>query len=241
MHLLDEQLQDEDEVVTVQVKDSHWLRPEVQSARWSLASLATFVARCPQRGNWDSGTIPDQDADDLEFALTRLYSGVSRSHDSFESTDLVLRSHAVVGAMDFLSALFRTAKAANETVNRPFVVTHAVPAALAILLHDWRIWGDAKTWELFPINFTATPLTALLIYLDTWDDYKRKGTGPTIYVRDYVIDSQGASVTVEWADSKSLDKEKLKYRKFKSALCEKPFNLKISASMARNEDLVGRA
>ena len=152
---------------------------------------------------------------------------------SAESADFVLRSHAVVGSMDFLTEFFRTAAAADETANRPFVVTHAVPAALAILLHDWRIWEDARTWGLFPINFSAMPMAALLIYLDTWDDYRRKGPEPTIFVRDYVVDSRGASVTVEWADSESLDREKLKYRAFRSALCEKPFRLKISARMAR--------
>ncbi len=127
-----------------------------------------------------------------------------------------LRSHAVIGSLDFLAEVFRTATAADESANRPFVVTHAVPAALAILLHDWRIWEDAKTWGLFPINFPAMPMTALLIYLDTWDDYRRRGRKPTIFVRDYTVDAQGATVTVEWADSESLGREQLKYRAFKS-------------------------
>ena len=60
-------------------------------------------------------------------------------------------------------------------------------------------------------------MAALLIYLDTWDDYRRKGPEPLIFVRNYVVDTRGASVTVEWADSQ-LGKEKLKYRKFKSAM-----------------------
>jgi hypothetical protein len=233
VQLLDEGLQDEDEVVTVVVKDTHWLRPECQAARRTLASLGAFVAKSPLSGDWDGGAVPDQQAADLEAAWTKLYGGVPRSRSLSEPTDSVLRSHAVVGSMDFLTALFRTAKAADETANRPFVVTHAVPAALAILLHDWRIREDAKTWGLFPIDFSAMPMAALLIYLDTWDDYMRKGPEPMIFVRKYVVDSQGATVTVEWADSESLEKEKLKYRAFKSALREKPFELRISARMAR--------
>ena len=83
-----------------------------------------------------------------------------------------------------------------------------------------------------PINMSASPMAGLLVYLDTWDDYRRKGPSPTIFVREYVVDSCGASVTVEWADSESLDKEQLKYRAFESALSQKPFALRILPCMA---------
>ena len=73
-------LQDEDEVVTVGVKDTHWLRPECQAARRTLASLGAFVAKSPTSGNWDFGAVPDPQADDLEAAWTKLYGGVLRSH-----------------------------------------------------------------------------------------------------------------------------------------------------------------
>ena len=177
--LADEGLQDEDELVTVVVKDKHWLRPECQAARRALASLGAFVAKSPMSGNWDCGAVPDPQAHDLEAAWTTLYGGVVRNQPAAESTDLVLRSHAVVGAMDFLTEVFRTARAADETANRPFVVTHAVPAALAILLHDWRIWEDAKAWKLFPINFSAQPMAAALNLLGYLGRLQEKGGGPT--------------------------------------------------------------
>ncbi len=218
--LVDDELQDEDLEVTIRGKETRWLRPEWRCARSALASLGAFVGRLPASGNWDGGIVPDARGEDLAAVWTKLYDD--------------LRSHAVIGSMDFLAELFRTAAAADETANRPFVVTHAVPAALAILLHDWRIRQDAKRWGLFPINSSAMPMAALLIYLDTWDDYRRKGPEPLIFVRDYTVNARGASVTVEWADSESLEKEKVKYRAFKSALRAKPFQLKITARMARS-------
>jgi hypothetical protein len=232
VRLVQDELQDEDEEVTVSVKDTHWLRPQCQAARRTLASLGAFVANLPTSGDWDGGTVPDTQADDLGAALTRLYSGVPRGEAVTASTELMLRSHAVVGSMDFLAELFRTAAAADQTAHRPFVVTHAVPAALAILLHDWRIWQDARTWGLFPINFPAMPMAALLIYLDTWDDYRRTGPDAMIYVREYVVDAGGARVTIEWADGDAFDREKLKYRAFKSALKGRPFRLQILPRMA---------
>jgi hypothetical protein len=233
VQLADEGVQDEDEFMMPVVKDKHWLRLECQAARRALASLGAFVAKSPLSGNWDCGAIPDLQAQELEAAWTKLYGGVVRNHGVSESEGFVLRSHAVVGSMDFLTELFRTATASDETANRPFVVTHAVPAALAILLHDWRIWEDARTWKLFPINFSLMPMAALLIYLDTWDDYRRKGPDPQIFIRKYAVTARGASVTVEWGDSQSFEKEKLKYRKFKSAVRDKPFRLTIFSRMAR--------
>ena len=38
---------------------------------------------------------------------------------------------------------------------------------------------------------------------------------------------------MEWGDTRSFEKEKLKYRKFKSAVREKPFRLAIYPRMAR--------
>jgi hypothetical protein len=213
-----DELQDEDLQVIVRGKDTRWLRPECQAARKSLASLGAFVARSPSTGNWDGGIVPDTQAENLATLWTKLYDD--------------MHSHAVIGSMDFLAELFRTAAAADETANRPFVVTHAVPAALAILLHDWRIWQDARTWKLFPINCFAMPMAALLIYLDTWDDYRRRGPDPLIFVRKYAVDAHGARVTVEWGDSQAFEKEKVKYHAFKSALRSKAFPLKIFPRMA---------
>lgn len=232
VQLVEDELQDEDFEVKVIVKDTHWLRPECRASRDVLASLAAFVATLPSTGTWDAGAVPNAQAADLAAALTALYGGVMRSGDSTEAVELVLRSHAVIGSLDFLAEVFRTAAAANEAANRSFVVTHAVPAALAILLHDWRIWEDARAWKLFPINSSAMPMAALLIYLDTWDDYRRRGSDPLVFVRDYAVDARGARVTIEWGDSRAFEREKVKYEAFKSALRSKGLPLKIIPRMA---------
>ena len=78
------------------------------------------------------------------------------------------------------------------------MVAHAVPAALAIFLHDWHIWPEVKEWQLYPIDMAALPLAAILVYLDTWDDYKRKGGDPMIHIDKYEVTQAGATVSVQW-------------------------------------------
>ncbi len=216
--LMEAQLDDDDMEITVVGKDERWVREEYRTARKTLGSFAAYVANYSGNGGWDWGAIEDADGKELGIVWTQLYNKMS--------------SHAVVGAMDFLARVFETATAARERANRPFALSHAVPAALAILHHDWRIWEDAKSWNLFPIDASAMPMAALLIYLDTWDDYKRKGIDPTISVSEYVVDSDGARVTIDWADSGSLEKEQIKYAAFDSALRNKPFSMTIKPRMA---------
>ena len=216
--LVHRELQDEDMEVSVRGRDTRWLHPEYQAARAALGSLGVHVANYPDSGDWDGGRIPDADAEKLATEWTQSY-------------DLV-KSHAIIGALDFLATAFKTAIASDERRNRPFVLTHAVPAALAILLHDWRTWKDAKTWRLFPVRVAAMPMAALLIYLDTWDDYKRKAGQGIISVRSYIVNENGATVTIEWGDSEALEKEKIKYEAFKDALQDFPFRLEIRPQMA---------
>lgn len=216
--LVEEELDDEDMEVSVLGKDTRWGRTEYQIARRTLGSLAAYVAASPSKGDWDWGAIDDATGEEIGIAWTQLYNTMS--------------SHAIVGSLDFLARVFRAATAAKQRANRPFVLSHAVPAALAIQLHDWRMWKHAKAWRLFPIDASAIPMAALLIYLDTWDDYKRTGPDPTIYVSDYVVDSHGARVTIDWADSTSLEQEQPKYKAFQSALRKKPFPMTIKPRMA---------
>lgn len=216
--LVEEELADEDMEIRVVGKDTRWVREEYRTARRTLGSFAAYVANYPGNGGWDLGAIEDAKGKELGIAWTQLYNTMS--------------SHAVVGALDFLARVFKTATAARERANRPFVLSHAVPAALAILHHDWRIWEHAKRWKLFPIDASAMPMAALLIYLDTWDDYKRKGPDPTISVSEYLVDSDGVQVTIDWADSKLLEEEQKKYKAFKSALQNKPFSMTIKPRMA---------
>jgi hypothetical protein len=216
--LIREELEDEDLDVTVADKETRWVRPEYQTACRTLASLSAYIMDPGNGGKWDGGAIQDKEAEKISVDWRSLYKDLN---------------HAIVGAIDFLAQTFKVAAAANERRNRPFVISHAVPAALAILLHDWQVWEQAKSWGLFPIDASIIPLAALLIYVDTWDDYKRSGEQSNIYVPEYCVDSQGAHVLVEWGDSAALEKEQKKYNAFKKALRNPPFQMKITPRMGR--------
>ena len=170
------------------------------------------------RVNWDGGSMPDEEGEKLEIEWIRIY-------DEF-------KWHGVISAIDFLRLVCDNARAANERQARPFVVAHAVPAALAILLHDWRIHTDAKRWKLFPIDTERFPLASLLFYVDTWDDYKRKGDESVVSISDYRIRQKEAEVLIEWGDETEFRNEKIKYDAFEKALCNEVFRMLIDARMA---------
>jgi len=218
VRMLGDSLEDEDVEVSVEGKESRWSRTPYIEARKVLGSLGAFV-RGDGSGSWDGGVIEDEDGALLSVGWIHIYDE--------------MRSHGIISAFDFLAKLFEKASAASERIYRPFVITHGAPAGLAILLHDWKIWKpEALSWGLYPINASVLPLAALLIYVDTWDDYKRKDGDPCIYVRDYTVDGRGARVRIEWGDSEQLEKEKIKYNEFRLALKRRPFSLKIEADMA---------
>jgi hypothetical protein len=112
--LIEQEIGDEDIDVQVTGKQNRWQRPEYQTARKSLAAFAIYVAsNCPS-GGWDGGLIDDAAAKDIETAWMSIYD--------------LMKSHAIIGSLDFLARVFLTASAADERKNRPFVVSHAVPA-----------------------------------------------------------------------------------------------------------------
>jgi hypothetical protein len=133
-----------------------------------------------------------------------------------------------------LAEVFDKASAIEEIENRPFVVAHAVPAALAIFLHDWRIWTQVERWQLYPIDMAALPLAAVLVYLDTWDDYKRKDGDPMIYIDRYHVSRRGAAVKVTWASDAQFEREKgrLKYDKLTEAIKNHVCKLQIECRVA---------
>ena len=215
--MLREELQDEDLEFIVSGKITRWTRRPYIEARRVLGSLAAFTAGSAISDSWDGGTIEDEEGERISTIWVNIYNQ--------------LRSHAIISAFDFLADLFKKARAANERRFRPFVITHAAPAALSILLHDWRMWQQAKDWRLFPINATKLPMAAILIYIDTWDDYKRKEGESLIHIKDYKVDSRGARVIIEWGDSSLLESHRIQYTEFEKALTERPFSLTIKVIM----------
>lgn len=215
--LIKDELQDDDIDIQISGKDSRWSKPGYRDALRILSSLAAFLGSNIQ-STWAGGGIHDQEGETLEADWIRIYDQLS--------------SHAVISALDFLKEICDKAKAADYRKHLPFVLAHSVPAALAILLHDWRIQEDAKRWKLFPVSVEKFPIAALLIYLDTWDDYKRKEPYADIFIKEYKIDEKGAEVYIEWGDSIQFENEKKKYASFKKSLREKTFEMEISARMA---------
>lgn len=207
-----------DEFTEIVGSSARWSHPDYQLARRMLGSLGAYVAGGETAG-WDGGALDDERGVELTGAWIELYNTYSR--------------HGVISAFDLLVDALKTMTAAGERKYRAFTVSHVVPAALAILLHDWRIWEQAKNWGLFPVDVKNNPLAALLIYLDTWDDFKRRGGSPPIIIADYVIDDSGAAVTVKWPSDDALEKEKRKYHSFSKALIGGPPFFKITPCVRR--------
>jgi hypothetical protein len=218
--MVEAELEDEDIDVSVVGKETRWLKEKYKDARRILTSLGMFVASNPAADDeWDGGAVPGEQDHALAAQWTNLYDQMS--------------SHAVVSAFNMLASIVDQAKAVNERRNRPFVVTHATPAALAILLHDWRVWDDARKWRLFPVDSGILPLAALLIFIDTWDDFKRKGRMSPISVESFTVADTGVRVEVKWLKAEEYEREKVKYTAFKKALKNRKFGMSIAVQVAR--------
>ena len=218
--MVEQELGEDDISVRVTWKDAEWTKEPFKQARRILSSLGSFVARCPDpKATWDGGAIEDEHAKLLGERWTVAYGEMN---------------HAAVGAFKLLAEVIDKAYADDETKNRAFVIGHAAPAALAILLHDWRLWEEGRKWKLVPIDGAAIPLAALLVFLDTWDDYRRKPGTPSIQVTRYVVGDTGAEVTVTWPTDELYAKEgaELKYESFGKVLKNMPFALHITGTVA---------
>jgi len=216
---LENEFDDEDISVVVTGKESRWQKRHYVDARRSISSLGAYVSAYPHSGEaWDGGAVSDKRTDYLGSEWITLYDRMT--------------SHAVISAFNMLAGIFEQAQAVDETKNRPFVVSHATPAALAILLHDWRIWKDARKWKLFPVNSAILPMAALLIFIDTWDDFKRKGPSSPVNVDSFDIHRSGASVKITWRSAETFEREKVKYQAYRTALRNRAFRMTIKAGAA---------
>jgi hypothetical protein len=216
--LVSAQIGDEDIEVSIQSKDSRWTKGHNIIAKRVLGSLGAFIANAKKGEEWDGGTIDDEDSEIFTSEWIRNYTK--------------MKSHGVISAFDFLGDLFEKAMASDERKHRPFIITHAVPAAMSMLLHDWKIWPEMTQLKLIPVNMPILPMAALLIYIDTWDNYKRKGNDPLTYIKEYSIDSTGACVNVEWGNMDLMKKDEVGYIAYKKALKNLLFALDIEYGMA---------
>lgn len=219
--MLEEELDDEDITVKVKTKKNKWNRDKYKNARTLLASLGTFISTgYDKKTTWDAGAFSDKKDKVLIADWTRIYDA--------------LQSHGIISSFDMLADICDKVQQAGQRINRSFVASHAVPAALTILIHDWHIWIEAKKWGLFPIDCKVFPMAGLLIYLDTWDDFRRTNDIARIYVRDFSVDKGGVSVDIEWNSAEEYQKELMKYTAFNKALKLNRFQLRINHTVARH-------
>jgi hypothetical protein len=212
--MLQRELEDEDATVRIEVDPRKWQRHGYSVARNLLSSLGSFVANKPRGGSfWDPRKPSGPTGRRLEAELVFLYNKS--------------RSHAVIGALDLLAKMIDQADASGPRRCLPIIESFAAPAALSILLHDWKIRKEAKAWGLFPVDGNLLPLAALLVYIDTWDDYRRSNSLSPIDIEAFEVNSRGAKVTTLWQNKGLLAKENRKHESFRSAIVNCPFSLEI--------------
>jgi hypothetical protein len=207
-------LDEEDIDIHVEWRDDRWRKSEFITARRLLGSLACFAASHPSAGDrWDGGGVEDERVGSVADDWTAIYNSFG--------------SHAVLSSFNMLGDIVRKAQAAGEISNRPFVVSNAVPAALAILLHDWHLWENAKKWGLYPIDGSVLPMAALLVFIDCWDDYRRRVGAPPVLIDRYEVTPAGVDVHVRWLSASALEGERVKYAALDRCIRNLPFKLKV--------------
>jgi hypothetical protein len=196
-----------DDEISITGKSGRWNQAHYQRVQKILGSLGAFMAS-KMKGQWDGGAFDDQEGINLSAEWMTIYDR--------------LDSHGMISAYDFLAYILGMMTAAGERKHRRFMISHAPLAALAMLLHDWRMWDHAKKWKLIPVDIRQNPLAAILIYIDTWDDYKRKPGDPVISIAEYEVNSKGARVLVEWENEAVLHGQDRKYKSFGESLTGGP-------------------
>lgn len=143
------------------------------------------------------------------------------------------KSHGVIGCFDLSADLLRKMQA-TQYQNKPFLLYHMFPALVAIALHDWKLWKELAELKIFPINFHDFPLAALLIYIDTWDDYKRDQDDEKITINDFSIAGNTVTVDLTWHKINDYLEEKFKYESFKRNVITSDIKLEIVVSNVKS-------
>lgn len=144
------------------------------------------------------------------------------------------KSHGVISCFDLSADLLRKMEASNFK-SRTFLLYHIFPAVLAIALHDWKIWKELSEAKIFPIDIRKFPLAALLIYIDTWDDYKRD-KDDKITIDRLNLDDKSVTVCLTWHKNSEYLDEKLKYDSFERNVLFSDLKLKIEVSNKKRKN-----
>jgi len=138
-------------------------------------------------------------------------------------------SHGVISCFDLAADLLRKIGASKKTRNKTFLLYHIFPAIVAIALHDWRIWEELKPLKVFPMGLEKFPLAALLIYIDTWDDFKRDEE-VKMSIDKIEFNQNQVTIYITWYKKRDYLEEKAKYKSFEKNICFSKIKFKIKIS-----------
>lgn len=143
-------------------------------------------------------------------------------------------SHSVISCFNLVADIMKDIKAIGIKAGqiKAFLYNHLYLAAISICYHDWKLWDELRAQTIFPLKFERYAFAILLIYIDTWDDYKRDKTR-NISIDEFIFEKNQFAVRLTWDDQKQYDKEKIKYDNFnQSMLFDKNFSLCVRVSNA---------
>ena len=172
---------------------SEFAERHYQHAAKLLGSLLAHVRR-GNGGSWDLGALDGRTEEEMRLRLVQWYSRDPSDH----------ATHGVIGALDLAADMLRRVWALTEgpkeaaRVEKAFLASHVFPASAAIAMHHWKLWPEFEESELLPLQARTHPLAGLLLYLDTWDDYRRSEPSD-MQVTALDLGANTATVSVRWS------------------------------------------
>jgi len=131
-------------------------------------------------------------------------------------------SHAITSSVDLAGETLQRVRAAvnhGAELNPQLLAARVFPAAAGIALHDWRVREQFADLGLFPFPAQRFPLAALLIYVDSWDHYRRKPDEPTpMTVVGLELSDDSCVAHVEWYDAREFAEKRVEYDSLRESL-----------------------
>jgi hypothetical protein len=211
-------------------KDDQDLRnalEESQSKKWQDEVFKIALGNLVELINQSNKKNEDRDHPFVGFALGGTID--SRVANVFKENYNKLKSHGVISCFELSTDLLRKIYAIAKRKSHGFLFYHLFPAALAIAFHDWKIWKELSDIDIFPININDYPFASLLIYIDTWDDYKR-GKDEKITINKFDLSDKEVTIYLTWHKQEEYLREKLKYDSFERNVLFNGLKLKIEVS-----------
>jgi hypothetical protein len=202
-------------------QNKYWQEDEYKIA---LGNLVELIERCQNKSLHNVPFVGYA----LGGELNTKIAGVLV--DSFNN----MTSHGVLSCFEVSTDILKKMKAAGVTAknSKTFILYYCFPAALSMALHDHKIWKELANVNVFPIKFNFFSIPALLIYIDTWDDYKR-GSKEKISIDSINFQKNCVTINVTWFKQEDYIKEKIKYESYERNVLFDDIKLIINVSNER--------